>query len=259
MTDGWKCIKELSDELEKWESDNVARNLFGGELYPSFMEKVPKPLRGQAFFPGGDGLWREPADIANGSNERVSVHGIMIVGNDLGNAATFKAEKTDKQYEEDLTWVNLRPRIELSRLPREKVFFTNAVMGLRKNLGSKDKIDWMAANSTFAARCRRFLETQIRLLRPRLVIVIGQNQLCVTYVCFPVSKEIAQGSHRLGQIPSHGHRPKSSFSRSVHKEGASPRDLGRRGKTVRQSLGLCVCFSLALLCGGHTASGNATC
>ena len=115
-------VETLRAGLKRWECENIELRLFDGRPYPPFMEAVDTYLPGQGFFPGGDGLWRELGDIAKTSGTSIAQRGIMILGNDFGNAVTFRRKKLPKGYEQDWTWDNLRPRIELSKLPLKRLF-----------------------------------------------------------------------------------------------------------------------------------------
>ena len=86
---GVPCRKHCGPSLKRWECENIELRLFDGGPYPPFMEAVDTYLPGQGFFPGGDGLWRELGDIAKTSGTSIAQRGIMILGNDFGNAVDY--------------------------------------------------------------------------------------------------------------------------------------------------------------------------
>jgi hypothetical protein len=178
-----QCIRVLRDRLALWERE---RN-----PYPEGMGPFPGFLAGQGFFPGGDGLWRDDAASAQHSSNPVG--GIMFVGNDFGTAATFKSTLRRK-YETDgvPTWRNLKRRIDAAGLHNTGVcgqlgFYTNAILGLRGAGCAVDRKDWnnpewWRRGNPFAMFCREFLEFQIEIVKPRLVVVLGeppQHALCI--------------------------------------------------------------------------------
>ena len=112
-------LKEIIDQLHT-DSHNLH--------YPEGIVKVDKPLRGTAFFPGGDGLYLE--------NE-VADHLIkyMILGQDYDNVKNYeKVRDSEKQSEVALknrTWINILVLLEKAGISPKECFFTNALMGLK--------------------------------------------------------------------------------------------------------------------------------
>jgi hypothetical protein len=150
-----------------------AERRFSGEAYPTGMCSFPFKLRGQGFFPGGDGLWRDDAALDQESSGVLPVGGIVFVANDFGTRATY-LKLESKGFENPPTWRHLKERIRRANLPKHKAFFTNAIVGLRSERDSKalDVSNW-GGEPAFASFCREFLVYQIGALRPRLVVVLG--------------------------------------------------------------------------------------
>jgi hypothetical protein len=145
---------------------------FNGCAYPAGMSRFPFQLTGQGFFPGGDGLWRNEAQLAQASPGLVAMGGIMFLGNDFGTRKSYERLRK-KGYENPLTWKHVKQRIGRAGLPSSCTFFTNAVMGLRGEGTALDKKDWDGVPQ-FKAFCREFLVYQIETLRPKLIVVMGQ-------------------------------------------------------------------------------------
>lgn len=145
---------------------------FDGCAYPAGMSCFPFQLTGQGFFPGGDGLWRNEAQLAQPSPGLVAVGGIMFLGNDFGTCKSYERLRK-KGYENPLTWKHVKQRIGRAGLPSSRTFFTNAVMGLRNEGTALDKKDWEGV-PRFKAFCRQFLVYQIETLHPKLIVVMGQ-------------------------------------------------------------------------------------
>jgi hypothetical protein len=62
---------------------------FSGEAYPAGMVSFPFKLRGQGFFPGGDGLWRDDAALDQESPGILPVGGAVFIANDFGTLASY--------------------------------------------------------------------------------------------------------------------------------------------------------------------------
>jgi hypothetical protein len=169
-----------------------AERRFDGREYPAGMCPFPFRLTGQGFFPGGDGLWRQDSELAQPSTGVLPQGGIIFLGNDFGTLQSYLKLRA-KGYENPLTWKHLKQRVRDAGLPQGLTFFTNAVLGLRKEGKALDKKDW-ATMPGFADFCRRFLIYQIELLRPKLVVVLGPQSRATFDV-------LAQDRKSDGQFP----------------------------------------------------------
>jgi hypothetical protein len=158
----WNKISQLEAELR-----------FDGKPYPDGMAPFPGRLTGQGFFPGGDGLWRDEFRIKLSSSSPFPVGGIMFLGNDFGTLQTF--EKTLRTgYENVLTWRNLKRRLTAAEIPGEVGFYTNAVLGLRTDKKAIDYLNW-SRHPEFCQFCGDFLRVQLEVMKPRLLVVLGQR------------------------------------------------------------------------------------
>jgi hypothetical protein len=185
----WECLQEMEDEKR-----------FDGRAYPAGMSCFPFRLKGQGFFPGGDGLWRDYTQLSQASAGLVAADGIMFLGNDFGTLKSYERLRK-KGFENPLTWKHLKQRVERAGLPVSRTFFTNAVMGLRDNGTALDKKDWDGL-PLFKAFCREFLAFQIDTLRPRLIVVMGPAPKR-TLDSLAVAKTVASGRFPKMEVGSH--------------------------------------------------------
>lgn len=162
-------IDELWTHLEAME--NELR--FDGKSYPKGRCSFPFKLIGQGFFPGGDGLWREDENIERESRREMPLGGIVFLANDFGTLRTYE-KLHSRGYENPPTWRHLKERIRRARLPKDRLFCTNAILGLRTgdSVTALDQSAWPGA-STFGSFCHEFLICQIEILRPRLLVILG--------------------------------------------------------------------------------------
>lgn len=146
---------------------------FDGKAYPQGMCEFPFRLRGQGFFPGGDGLWRSESELGSSKSGPLPKAGAMFVGNDFGTLSGFIKLRA-KNYENVPTWRHIKARIRAANIPTESTFFTNAIVGLRQDGTALDKRSWESMPD-FAKFCGEFLRFQLEVLSPRLVVVMGPD------------------------------------------------------------------------------------
>ncbi|HWG19430.1 MAG TPA: hypothetical protein VG225_02800 [Terracidiphilus sp.] len=185
----WKRLQDMENEKR-----------FNGQAYPEGMSYFPFRLTGQGFFPGGDGLWRDDADIARESPGVITINGIMFLGNDFGTCQSYERLRK-KGFENPLTWKHVKCRVSRAGLPQSLTFFTNAVMGLRKEGSALEKKNWDEVPA-FAKFCREFLIFQIETLRPRLIVVMGPIPKS-TLDSLAVGSKVCSGRFPLMQFGSH--------------------------------------------------------
>jgi hypothetical protein len=142
---------------------------FMGRPYPQGIEPFPRTLVGQGFFPGGDGLWREstPTALRRPSPYAFPKNGIMFLGNDFGTVSAFQRLGV---HENPPTWLRLRRRLQVAKIPGMIGFYTNAYLGLR---GDRLALAHPISDPTFNDLCAEFLDIQITHQSPRLVVVLG--------------------------------------------------------------------------------------
>lgn len=167
-------MSEEVEVLRKKLADLEAEGRFDGRAYPKHMEPFTAVLTGQGFFPGGDGLWRDPDALDRKSPYAFSIGGIMFLGNDFGVQEDFE-KRIPYSYENPLTWKRLRRRIEISGVPGSRGFYTNAYLGLRGDGSAigKRPIKDPKDESSYNKLCADYLKFQIRTQRPRLIVALG--------------------------------------------------------------------------------------
>lgn len=161
--------------------DNMKKTV---KSYSSFIVTVPDiRLQGTAFFPAGDGVYKE-------NNEPIKSHyPIMVVGQDYDNEENFyKVEKLPNQSELDnknTTWRNLIKILGEDIV--KQCFFTNAIMGLRvestKNTGVS--VAFKKGNENFLQENISFFEEQVRTVKPNVIICLGAQMPRFIGKCFP--------------------------------------------------------------------------
>jgi len=137
--------------------------------YPDGLVEFPFELTGRGFFPGGDGLWREQSALHEAATHLYPIDGIMFVGQDFGSVTKYPRPKCPWENN-NATWKFLTKRIEKSGIPGESCFFTNSLLGLRKE-GSTEGQNPCISNSDYMDICREFLAYQIETIDPRLIVI----------------------------------------------------------------------------------------
>jgi len=145
-----------------------------------------KPISGSqrilctAFFPAGHGLW-DPA----GKLPPLPSRPVVIVGHNWGIPSDFDEALADgiefsdtwskSRRQSCTTWFNLLAMLDAAGIARTDCFFTNAYVGL-KNDGKGNRGRFPGADSpAFVEQCRQLLAESISLLKPRLVLTLGED------------------------------------------------------------------------------------
>lgn len=152
--------------------------------YPILLVPITnKRLKGTAFFPAGDGVYKE-------KNESIkNYYQIMVVGQDYDNEDNYeKVQKLPNQSELDnknTTWRNLIKILGKDIV--KQCFFTNAIMGLRvgntKNTGVS--VAFKKGNEQFLNENISFFKEQVRVMQPEIIICFGAQIPRFIGKCFP--------------------------------------------------------------------------
>jgi uracil-DNA glycosylase family 4 len=136
--------------------------------YPEGVVRVPEPIMGTAFFPGGIGL------LFDGSDEPQSdAANVMVVGNDFNTLAAYEiARQRGSEFDTSQTWRNIRTVFPHLGLSLRKCFFTNFYMGLRERGPETGRFPG-ARDRKFVQYCARFFERQMEVIRPQLIVTLG--------------------------------------------------------------------------------------
>lgn len=139
--------------------------------YPDGVLRVPAPLQGTAFFPGGYGLWRE-GEHATAST--IPVHGAMCMGQDFHSKQGYEDSlRRGTEWPHVRTWRSLIAILEEAPLPPTQCFFTNGYMGLRESDKATGRFPGLL-DGAFVKRCHQFLIHQIDVQQPRLIVTLGK-------------------------------------------------------------------------------------
>ena len=142
---------------------------------------VPEMLSGTAFFPGGTGLWLgKSLSEAPPNLPPMPIGKVMILGNDFCQSPSGHQEWLEKDPYADVnttTWQNMRPHFSEAGIQLEDCFFTNAYMGLRPECGPFKGPSPGAKDREFVQRCESFLNTQIEVQKPRLILALGKHAI----------------------------------------------------------------------------------
>lgn len=137
------------------------------EPYPEGVLPIPEFIPGTAFFPGGDGVWKEEGPVP------FPVDGVMVVGHNFDSVKGYKdSHKKGKENLNGSTWGRTRLLLSRSGIDPKGCFFTNFYMGLID--GDKAMGPFPGrTDKEFVRRCQQFFLLQVALLQPRLIIVYG--------------------------------------------------------------------------------------
>ena len=134
--------------------------------YPEQMEYIERGILGSGFYPGAQGF--PDALSADG--------GILLLGRDFGTKDYYKRLcGTPAQDETALTWRKTRD-IYLACFSGLPVWCTNYLLGVRRGGSSEGNIEDLVSASdwiSFEEYCWGFLQAQVLLQRPRLIIIFG--------------------------------------------------------------------------------------
>src|SRR5688572_23127445 len=97
--------------------------------YPRGVLKVPHPIIGTAFFPGGFGLWNPKSTYPLPD---FPIGGVMVLGHDFHSEAGYhESVARGAESLRQPTWRNLLNVLGRAEITPENCFFTNVYMGLR--------------------------------------------------------------------------------------------------------------------------------
>jgi hypothetical protein len=172
--------KETSDDLFRLLSrsigncpESLKRAKNGKDPAFAGMKRVERQIPGLGFFPGGDGLWKEPGRC---DPLDLSPRSIMVVGSTFGCLKYFEELLQKKPLAEENcrtgTW---GPLLSLLGNQKNRCFFTNAFPGL---LIGEENIDNdlrpVDFDPVFLGQCRHFFSKQVELIKPKAVLFLGK-------------------------------------------------------------------------------------
>jgi uracil-DNA glycosylase len=133
--------------------------------------EVSNQIDGTAFFPGGGGLWRGLEPYGKLPDEFPNSP-IMFLGHNFDSVKGYR-QSCSRGIERmnTGTWYFLIRYLMAAELNPANAFYTNAFVGLQPEKANGT----MFANEAFYQECRTFLVEQISIVRPRLIVALGQN------------------------------------------------------------------------------------
>lgn len=121
-------------------------------------------LPGPAFFPEGFGLQNPTVDDPWPN--------IVAIGHNFGSEDYRKRIEAAGREDDNATWRNLRRLLADAEIPLESCFMTNWFVGLQP--GKKQIGEFLLhPDSRFERDCSDLLLEQIRILKPRVILLLG--------------------------------------------------------------------------------------
>jgi len=145
------------------------------DCYPPGVAPISEYIGGTAAFPAGAGLCRAGYDDPLPT---FPVGGVMFVAHNVDAERPFKERlETRQPHGGDVRrmpyWRGMYCLLEEARLDRAECFFTNAYVGLKRG-GKPEGVLGLGRGDEFRRWCAGFLEEQVRVMRPRVVAVVGR-------------------------------------------------------------------------------------
>ena len=110
----------------------------------------------------------------------------MVVGQDFNSVAAYnRALALGSEIDVSPTWRNLRTVLAAANIPMEQCFFTNVYMGLRA-VGRETGRFPGCRDKSYVSRCMAFLDRQMALARPKMILTLGLEPLRVIGTVFNV-------------------------------------------------------------------------
>ncbi len=129
------------------------------------MEKVTK-MKGPGFFPGCTGI--------HNSESAFQVKFVMVVGQDFDTKINYDKVGENGEVDSNITWTNLKKLLDDINIRKDNCFFTNTYMGLRKN-GKNTGASPAKKSPGFIKQCQDFFLEQLRVINPKLVLILGKE------------------------------------------------------------------------------------
>ncbi len=137
--------------------------------YPPTMLKINGEIEGVGFFPGATGMI--------GESQKVSDRAVMILGQDQDSEAGFKKSIAEGNECYSPTWKNLRKLLTSANIAEKDCFFTNSIMGVRKDTTSNSGQSPAFKHPVFIDSCLDFLIFQINIQRPKAILCLGEQPI----------------------------------------------------------------------------------
>jgi hypothetical protein len=153
----------------------LRRRLRDCNCYPAGVVPVAEHIGGTAAFPAGAGLYRVGYDDPL---PPFPVGGVMFVAHNVDAEEAFEERLARREPHGGSIrtmsyWRGMYALLDAACLDRSECFFTNAYVGLKRG-GRPEGLLGLGRGDEFRQWCAGFLEEQVRIMRPRLVAVVGR-------------------------------------------------------------------------------------
>ncbi len=159
------------------EIEDLINEIKRNRNYFTTMEIVTGEIKGFSFFPGGKGTYYDSEESPDKS-EKISDKEYMILGHDWGTLSYYNKDMNkpeSKKDPTDPTCRNLKNLLEQVNIKPENCFFTNAILGVRKDIKITAKPPaFEKENEEFLRYCRDFFKKQVSIQRPKVIFVLGR-------------------------------------------------------------------------------------
>jgi uracil-DNA glycosylase len=176
--------EQLSETLEQHFGNRKRIESFE-VLYPrKILEtgqwRLLPPMRGRAFFPGGDGVWKKNEDhklVLPFPDDP-----LMFVGQDFDKEDYFgqyyewidrnNYHEEPTEGKESSTWRNLLSLLRDTGIQPSTCFYTNLFPGIRiatSSTGTSTAFN----HPDFVQQCVKFLDIQIEIVQPSAIVLMG--------------------------------------------------------------------------------------
>lgn len=162
------------------------------------MVKVNGEIEGIGFFPGASGT---------SDGFKKSQKSILVLGQDQDREEGFEKSKKRGNEEYTPTWKHLYGLFKEVGIKSEDCFFTNCLLGVRKNTEKNTGKSPGFAHSDFVGKCAELLEAEIQFFRPKIILCLGlipfrflgllSNGVLLRSVCVDEFKELDEWESQL--------------------------------------------------------------
>jgi hypothetical protein len=135
------------------------------------IRRTRAPVNWTSLFPGGNGLWQGNGIVGEPLPEFFPEKPYMFVAHNYDGSRSY-ANMLKRGWERRDTafWVTFWAYLDFVGIKRDEFFMTNVLMGLRtgKAQGAMEGF-----GPRFVEQCLDFFERQVKIVRPRLIVVMG--------------------------------------------------------------------------------------
>ncbi|MEP6717174.1 MAG: uracil-DNA glycosylase family protein [Terriglobia bacterium] len=179
-------------------------------------------IPGTAFFPGGAGLWRGSQSFGS-MPEHFPESAIMFVGHNFDSGRAHDVSKERGGEAQSVFWRNLLAYLSHAGVDPAQCFFSNALMGLKPG----SALGPMPTTPGYRDECQAFLNEQIRIVKPSLVVALGgdaSDRLMKLKLSVPCIRLLHPSAREL--------KPLAARQREIERQGGALRDAYTAGRDL---------------------------